>query len=203
MRAETQVFEGGFSDAVLNSQEVFRALMDAMANPGRVFPVRNLVNAPMPLSPVMAAIAATLFDHDATVWCDKAIAGSDATAGWLKFQTGLELTSNPADAQFALIRDVDTMPSFEAFAKGTSEYPDRSTTIILQVEGFDGAEVLTLQGPGIEDTQSFAPSRLPKLFIDQWTANRTAFPRGVDLIFAGKGAIAALPRTTRVSKRED
>ncbi|PSH69783.1 phosphonate C-P lyase system protein PhnH [Phyllobacterium brassicacearum] len=202
MRAATQVFEGGFSDAVLNSQEVFRALMDAMANPGLVIPVRDLVNAPAPLQPVMAAIAATLFDHDATVWCDKAIAGSDAATGWLKFQTGLELTSTPSDAQFALIRDVDTMPSFEAFAKGTSEYPDRSTTIILQVAGFDGAEVLTLQGPGIEHTRSFAPSRLPKLFIDQWAANRAAFPRGVDLILAGKGALAALPRTTRVLKRE-
>lgn len=202
MRAATQVFEGGFSDAVLHSQEVFRALMDAMANPGRIFPVRDLVNAPAPLLPVMAAIAATLFDHDAAVWCDKPIACSDAATGWLKFQTGLELISNPSEAQFALIRDVDSMPSFEAFAKGTSEYPDRSTTIILQVEGFDGAEVLTLQGPGIEHEKSFAPSSLPKLFVDQWTANRAVFPRGVDLIFAGKAAVAALPRTTRVLKRE-
>lgn len=201
MRAATQVFEGGFSDAVLNSQEVFRALMDAMANPGRVFPVRDLVNAPAPLTPVMAAIAATLFDHDATVWCDKPISGAQNAVGWLKFHTGLELTSNPSDAQFALVHDVDTMPSFEAFAKGTLEYPDRSTTIILQVDGFDGAEVLSLEGPGIEHTTAFPPNRLPKVFIDQWTANRRFFPRGIDLVFAGKGALAALPRTTRVSKR--
>lgn len=202
MRATTQVFEGGFSDAVLNSQEIFRALMDAMANPGRVIPVRDLVNAPAPLSPVAASVAATLFDHDATVWCDKTIAGSEAATGWLKFHTGLELTTNPSEAQFALIRDIETMPSFESFAKGTPEYPDRSTTLILQIEGFDGAEELTLEGPGIKDTQTFAPSQLPKMFIDQWAANRGAFPRGIDLIFAGKGALAALPRTTRISKRK-
>jgi alpha-D-ribose 1-methylphosphonate 5-triphosphate synthase subunit PhnH len=202
MRATTQVFEGGFSDVVLNSQEIFRALMDAMANPGRVIPVRDLVNAPAPLSPVTASIAAALFDHDATVWCDKAIAGSEAATGWLKFHTGLELTSNPSDAQFALIRDIEAMPSFESFAKGTSEYPDRSTTIVLQIDGFNGAEALTLEGPGIKGTQHFAPSQLPKMFIDQWAANRGAFPRGIDLIFAGKGALAALPRTTRISKRE-
>lgn len=202
MRAATEVFEGGFSDAVLNSQEVFRALMDAMANPGRVIPVRDLVNAPAPILPVAAAIAATLFDHDATVWCDKPIAGSEAATGWLKFHTGLELTANPSEAQFALISDIETMPSFEVFAKGTSEYPDRSTTLILQIDGFNGAEELTLKGPGIKHIRAFAPSQLPKMFIDQWTANRGAFPRGVDLVFAGKGALAALPRTTRISKRE-
>jgi alpha-D-ribose 1-methylphosphonate 5-triphosphate synthase subunit PhnH len=202
MRAATQVFEGGFNDTVLNSQAVFRALMDAMANPGRIIPVADLAVAPAPLSPVAASIAATLFDHDATVWCDKAIAGSEAAIGWLKFHTGLELTTNPFDAQFALIRDITAMPSFDAFAKGTSEYPDRSTTLILQIDGFDGAEELTLEGPGIKDTRTFAPNQLPKMFIDQWTANRGAFPRGIDLIFAGKGALAALPRTTCISKRE-
>ena len=202
MRAATQVYEGGFSDAVFNSQEVFRALMDAMASPGRVIEIGNLAVAPSPISSVAASVAATLFDHDATVWCDKSITGSVAAIGWLKFHTGLELTSNPSDAQFALIGDLNTMPSLESFAKGTSEYPDRSTTIILQLDGFNGSEELTLSGPGIEDTQGFAPSQLPKMFVDQWAANRGAFPRGIDLVFAGKGALAALPRTTRISKKE-
>jgi alpha-D-ribose 1-methylphosphonate 5-triphosphate synthase subunit PhnH len=202
MRAFTQVYEGGFSDAVFNSQEVFRALMDAMASPGQVIEVGNLTAAPSPISSVAASVAATLFDHDATVWCDKSITGSAAAIGWLKFHTGLELTTNPSDAQFALIGDLETMPSFESFAKGTSEYPDRSTTIILQVDGFNRPDELTLKGPGIQEAQVFAPSQLPRMFVDQWAANRGAFPRGIDLIFAGKGALAALPRTTRISKKE-
>ncbi|MEP7454849.1 phosphonate C-P lyase system protein PhnH [Phyllobacterium sp. SB3] len=202
MRAATQVFEGGFTDTVLNSQEVFRALMDAMANPGRVISVGDLTAAPSPLSSVAASIAATLFDHDATVWCDKPIKTSEAVIGWLKFHTGLELTGDPSNADFALISDIESMPSFDAFAKGTSEYPDRSTTIILQVSGFDGQQELTLEGPGIKDSQTFAPSQLPRLFVEQWVGNRDAFPRGVDLIFAGGDALAALPRTTRISKKE-
>ncbi|SFI99190.1 alpha-D-ribose 1-methylphosphonate 5-triphosphate synthase subunit PhnH [Phyllobacterium sp. CL33Tsu] len=202
MSTNTQVFEGGFTNPVMGSQQIFRALMDALANPGRVFDVPELVVAPAPLTPVMAAIAATLFDHDATVWCDKSISVSKEAIGWLKFHTGLELVSDPAAAQFALVKDVAAMPSFEAFAKGTSEYPDRSTTVILQLDGFEGENVLTLRGPGIKDTQDFAPSQLPKMFIDQWTGNRAAFPRGIDLIFAGREALAALPRTTRVAKKE-
>ncbi len=202
MRVETQVFEGGFSDSVLNAQNVFRALMDAMTNPGRVVEVSDLTTPPTPLTPLSASIAATLFDHDATVWCDRAISGSAAAVGWLKFHTGLELTGDTAEADFALISDVNAMPSLESFCRGTAEYPDRSTTLILQIDGFDGADVLTLEGPGIKETQSFSPSHLPKMFRDQWAANRAAFPRGVDLVFAAKGALAALPRTTRITKTE-
>lgn len=200
MRSATQVFEGGFTDTVLNSQEVFRALMDAMANPGRVIPVGDLALAPSPLSPVVASIAATLLDHDAAVWCDKPVKASQDAVAWLKFHTGVELTNDPSQADFALVSDIENMPSFDSFAKGTSEYPDRSTTIILQVAGFDGPQDLILEGPGIKDREVFAPSELPKMFIEQWAVNRGAFPRGIDLIFAGNGALAALPRTIRISK---
>lgn len=202
MHSDTQIFEGGFSDSVLNAQSVFRALMDAMANPGWIVDVSDLAVPPAPLTSLAASIAATLFDHDATVWCDRAISGSAACTGWLKFHTGLELTDDTAEADFALISDVATMPSLESFCRGTSEYPDRSTTLILQIDGFDGADALVLEGPGIKDSMTFSPSQLPKMFIDQWIANRAAFPRGVDLIFAGKGALAALPRTTRIKKTE-
>lgn len=202
MRAATQVFEGGFADTVLNSQEIFRALMDAMANPGRVISVSDLALAPAPLSPAIASIAATLLDHDAVVWCDKPVKASQDAIGWLKFHTGVELTNDPSQADFALVSDIENMPSFDSFAKGTSEYPDRSTTIILQVTGFDGSQELTLEGPGIKDNAVFAPNELPRMFIEQWAANRGVFPRGIDLIFAGNGVLAALPRTTRISKKE-
>ncbi len=84
MRAVTQVYEGGFSDAVLNSQEVFRALDGRYGQPGpRNCPIAQSGRLlRRRFSPVAASVAATLFDHDATVWCDKAIAGSDG-GNWL------------------------------------------------------------------------------------------------------------------------
>ena len=148
------------------------------------------------------AIACALFDHDTRVWCDKPLAASKDAKAWLTFQTGLALTDDPSDAHFALVSDVAHMPMFDAFAKGSSEYPDTSTTIIMQVGAFDGKERLALSGPGINGVSHIAPDRLPARFVEQWTANRSLFPRGVDLVFAGKGAIAALPRTTRISKVE-
>ena len=42
---------------------------------------------------------------------------------------------------------------FDRFALGTSEYPDRSTTLVLQVDRFGGGEGLSLAGPGIAHAQ--------------------------------------------------
>jgi alpha-D-ribose 1-methylphosphonate 5-triphosphate synthase subunit PhnH len=43
---------------------------------------------------------------------------------------------------------------------------------------------------------------VPQVFWDQVIANNAQFPRGVDLIFAGKDTIAALPRSTSVTLKE-
>ena len=43
---------------------------------------------------------------------------------------------------------------------------------------------------------------MPRHFVEQWTAMRARFPRGIDLILASPEGIAALPRTTRVSPKE-
>jgi hypothetical protein len=39
---------------------------------------------------------------------------------------------------------------------------------------------------------------VPQHFEAQWQANRAAFPRGIDLILAAPGCVAALPRSTRL-----
>ncbi|MGH6761778.1 MAG: phosphonate C-P lyase system protein PhnH [Phyllobacterium sp.] len=202
MTHAARAFEGGFADPVFDAQKTFRAVMDAMANPGRILPVSDLTQPPLPLSAEAGAIAVALFDHDTRVWSDKAISSNAEAKAWLTFQTGLALTNDPSEAQFALVSDVAHMPALDVFARGSSEYPDRSTTIILQISAFDGKERLALTGPGINGVSHMAPDRLPARFVEQWTANRALFPRGVDLVFVAKGAIAALPRTTRISKVE-
>ena len=89
------------------------------------------------------------------------------------------------------------MPDFQQFAQGSEEYPDRSTTIIVQVERFAGP-ALTLQGPGIKTTSAFAAEPLPAGFTQRLHDNREMFPRGIDLVFVAGERIAALPRSVRV-----
>lgn len=193
-----QAFEGGFAEPVYDAQTCFRALMEAMANPGTLQALQAKTHPPLPLTAELGAIAQALFDHDTKVWLDRDLSASAAVREWLVFQTGLVLVYDLSEAHFALISDVAQMPPLEAFAKGSSDYPDRSATIIIAVSTFKGTEVLQLQGPGIEHERDFSPAQLPIRFREQWSVNSALFPRGVDLVFAGVETIAALPRSTKL-----
>lgn len=192
------VLSGGFADPVFGAQGSFRALMDALANPGLA---QALVAAehPVGLVPDLAAVALTLCDHDTEVWLDPTLANDAAVVAWLRFQTGAPLVGEPAQAQFALVSAARLLPVLGRFALGSDEYPDRSTTIALAVASLEGGPVLTLRGPGIEDTRTIAPVGLPEGFLGQWADNRALFPRGVDVLLLSGGQVIGLPRTTRLS----
>lgn len=203
MTAATSELEGGFSNPVFEAQTVFKALMDAMARPGSVQSFDMPVRPPAPLTATAAAIALAITDHDTAVWLDPDLAKGDAVRTWLGFQTGASIVTEPELAVFALIADPGRMPALTAFAQGTAEYPDRSATLILQVDALDGGDRLTLEGPGIEHKSTIAPSPLSADFLAQWRENAAAYPLGVDLVLAAPDGIVCLPRTTRISANNE
>lgn len=191
--------DGGFADPVLGAQGAFRALMDALANPGQPQALgHDLAHAPG-LAPELAAVALTMCDHDTRVWLDPQLAGVEGIVAWLRFQTGAPIVADPAVAQFALVSSADQLPALDSFALGTAEYPDRSTTVALALPALSGGPALTLRGPGIKDSRIIAPVGLPDGFPALWADNRALFPRGIDLLLAAAGQVIGLPRTTRIS----
>ena len=198
---QMDVIDGGFAAPVFDAQTVFRAVMDAMARPGTIQPVAALAQPPAPLSVTAGAVALTLCDHDTPLWLDTGLQVS-AARSWLAFHSGAPLATTAADAHFAVVANPATLNAFENFAQGTQEYPDRSTTLILQVESLTDGEPLQLKGPGIEATATIAPTPLPRHFVEQWKQNGARFPRGVDVILAAPGAVACLPRTVRIKTME-
>ena len=182
-------------DMAFVSQAAFRALMDCMARPGDI-KVLNGVDAPAPLAPATAALVQSLADYESPIWLDPVFAAAPAIAEWIRFHTGAPIVASPGDAAFALVADALTLPGFMQFAQGSEEYPDRSTTIIVQVERFTGRSFV-LQGPGIKTTRAFAAGPLPDDFAQRLRDNRELFPRGVDLVFVAGHDIAALPRSVR------
>src|ERR1019366_7382782 len=124
----------GFADKVLSAQSTFRSVMDAMARPGSVQRVAAAAGTPSPMMLGSAAIALTLFDHDTPVWLDPRMSEPSDVAKWLKFHTGAPVVFDSSICSFALIADPGALPSLDRFSFGTNEYPDRSTTLIMQVE---------------------------------------------------------------------
>ena len=88
------------------------------------------------------------------------------------------------------------LPNPGLFAQGTQEYPDRSTTLIVEIEASTGGRPLVLTGPGIRTQEEIAPAGLPEMFPHLWAGNRQNFPRGIDLILVAGDAVFCLPRTT-------
>ena len=74
---ETDFLSGGLADPVLAGQSAFRAIMQAMAEPGTVHAVADCPTPPSGLSRTMAAIATTLCDADTPIWLDAALATFD------------------------------------------------------------------------------------------------------------------------------
>jgi alpha-D-ribose 1-methylphosphonate 5-triphosphate synthase subunit PhnH len=185
----------GFADPVISSQAVFRAVMDTLARPGRIMPLTVLAQAPAPLVPATAAIALTLFDHDTPVWID----APDATQAveWLRFHTSAPVVIDPNDCAFAIVTDGGRLPAFACFNPGCHDYPDRSATIIIQVESLTGGPAIHLTGPGIEIQESIGPEPLPPDMLGRLAMNRSLFPCGIDLIFVSGSDAVALPRSVR------
>jgi alpha-D-ribose 1-methylphosphonate 5-triphosphate synthase subunit PhnH len=188
----------GFAEPVLAAQATFRTAMNAMARPGSVLHLAG-TTAPAPLSPTAAAIALTLIDYETPFWLDAPLADAPDVAHWISFHTGARLAAEPTAAAFAFVADPAGAPPFAHFALGDAEYPDRSTTLVLQVTHLAEDDGLVLRGPGIAGTRTLAAAPLPADFLAQLAENRAQFPRGVDLLLASADAVAGLPRSVHVA----
>lgn len=192
----------GFADPTRDSQRAFRAILDALARPGRAYPVAGPAEPPAVLGPGLAAVALTLLDEDSVVWLGGAL-GSDAeTAAWLAFHTGARRTGDPAAADF-VIAAPDVLPPLASLALGTDEAPHLSATVVLDIRDSAnpgaGPVRFAAQGPGIDGTAALPAPWAYDGFADAWQHNTALFPRGVDLLLVDSGTVTGLPRTIRLA----
>lgn len=184
---QTESMQGGFADAPVDAALAFRAALEAMARPGTVHGVAG-ASAPAPLSTAAAVLALTLCDPETPVWLGASL-NTEAIQGWFRFHTGAPLVGR-ADAMFAFGRWDEMLPLTD-FRIGNPEYPDRSATLIVEVEEFGSAHGLT--GPGIQDRAALTVPDPAAFHL-----NAALFPLGLDFYLCAGSQLAALPRTTRV-----
>ncbi|GHE60801.1 carbon-phosphorus lyase subunit PhnH [Camelimonas fluminis] len=139
----------GFADPALESQQAFRAIMEAMARPTSVQPLPTGVQPPAPLSPELAAVILTLADNDVALWLDAPLRAAPEVARYLRFHTSAALVDNPADADFALIAAPEACPPLAAFRQGEPQFPERAATLVLQADRFDAPDSRRFSGPGL------------------------------------------------------
>ena len=185
----------GLPDPVFDSQRAFRAALAALARPGSIHSIDIALDPPPPLAPAAAALLLALADFETPLWLQSTDA---APAQYLRFHCGSPLVSDTSAARLAFVHDAGTMPPLAAFNQGEIDYPDRSTTLIVQVRSLAGGAGKTLHGPGIRGSAALTAEGLPARFWDEWRGNAALFPRGVDVILVAASRIAGLPRTTQL-----
>ncbi|MBX2884842.1 MAG: phosphonate C-P lyase system protein PhnH [Granulosicoccus sp.] len=185
---QAHALEGGFKEPAVDAAHAFRAVMEAMSRPGSIHLVAG-ARPPAPLSMAAGVCLLALCDHETGIF----LAGSHdhlQVREWIGFHTGAPIT-DAATCQFAL-GTWESLPAMDHFPIGTAEYPDRSATVLVELQELtlNGA---TLSGPGIKDTVSLS---LPELLAFQ--KNHRLYPLGLDFLFTQDDRLAALPRSTEV-----
>lgn len=193
-----QTLAAGLAGGVHESQQTFRALLEALARPGQT----RLIGPALPgvaLGGALARLLLCLSDDETPVWWQRPDAGLQQ---WLRFHTGATLAQQPELAAFAVLNGIQQGLALADFAAGSAESPEFSCTLLIELPSLSGGPALEWRGPGIQTQQLVALQGLPADFWSQWQVNHAAFPQGVDIIFTCGEQALGLPRTTRVRRLE-
>lgn len=179
---------GGFADAPVQSARAFRAVLDALSQPGVIVMLAGAA-PPAPLSAAAGVLVLTLVDGTTPLH----LAGGHDTPAlrdWITFHTGAPLVG-PAEAVF-VIGIWEALQPVSRFAIGRADYPDRAASLIVEMPRLE-ASGARLTGPGIATEAHLS---LPEVAAFQ--ANRALFPLGFDTYLTCGSRLAGLPRSTRV-----
>ncbi|CAN5251075.1 phosphonate C-P lyase system protein PhnH [soil metagenome] len=189
------------------SQQAFRALLDALARPGRVVALPTSLTDRMPPAIVPAAALA-----DVEVAVAVLSGPDDSWADAVLHATGARATP-PALAQMVVCRRAPAPAELAVLERGDAASPERGTRVSIACRSLRAPEggraagsglALTLRGPGVEGTAHVVVDGLhPDVLQALVDANRS-FPAGIDTwLVADDGSVVGLPRSTSVTTRPE
>lgn len=185
----------GLTEPVSQAQQIFRQVLTALSEPGTRM---TLAPLPSPRGVHSAAyqICLALLDNDTPLWISDSLLDPSLTSS-LRFHCGCPIITERGEASFAIATPED-LANLDGFCQGSHEYPDRSTTLILQVDDLHSSGPWRLSGPGIANYRQVGIEGLNAGWTTWLKANREAFPLGIDLLLTDGNSLIGLPRTTRV-----
>ncbi len=190
----------GFLDPIQGAQSTFRQLLTSLSYPGRVQLLSARPSTPEGLGGACGAIGLTLFDAQTQIWLQPLTETKMLPIQiWLQFHTGCQFTLEPQTADFAIIFNPAQMPTWDHFKLGTATDPEDSTTVLIQVQHFNGGEAFQICGPGIKPEYESLPLKVsPSSCVQALLTRPYLFPLGIDVILITEESCLGLPRTTQL-----
>jgi alpha-D-ribose 1-methylphosphonate 5-triphosphate synthase subunit PhnH len=198
-------------DAVYDTQQIYRKLLDCMARPGKVNSIEPYLvqdDHESLFSKPLLSLAFTLVDREVSFHVISDLKEkAEQYIYWQTFSKAAELH----EAHYVFIgkqlSDSEIQSVMNEVKAGTLEDPHLSATILIQVNTLtdspgDGMK-LKLTGPGIQGTREVYADGMPSAWIAERKKINSEYPLGVDMILTtSSGEIMAIPRTTLIVREE-
>lgn len=178
------------------SQQVFRAVLEALARPGipKALPSEPLSALAPVVVPVLAladlSTGVCVLENPGDRWAD-AVATATSAPTWPAEMAKLVAAVRPVGED-----------EVRGFARGSAYAPEDAALVALSVRDVRGGpRRWHLSGPGVDGTATIAPQGLPRGFVAARAEAVAAYPVGIDiLLVTDDGRVVGLPRTTTITE---
>ena len=182
-------------DEVFDTQQVFRRLLEAMANPGRPCSIERLSAKLFGDCPDMLAVAMTLLDAS-TSFCAPE---NPALREQILLLTHARPV-RPEEADYLFLSSVDQLSAVIPTAKkGTLENPHLSATVVFRLPDGQATQKVRLSGPGVDGQlhASLPPALIQAVRLRD--GQEYEYPQGIDYVFLlPERELLCIPRLVRM-----
>ena len=183
------------NDETFIAQKTFRALLQAMSHPGRVYSLsqESELNG-------LILVLQTLLDHEVTF---NVFGHQKDELEYKAIRATGSKTANIEDADFIIIPSGNSEGVIINAKRGTLEYPDTGATVIYSIRSLsardNGGLKITLKGPGINGEISSFLSGVSKSEFIYLKEINSEYPLGIDSVFIdSENNIMCIPRSTKI-----
>ena len=191
----------GAFDRVFDGQIVFRRLLDAIARPGKVCSIREVVGKLNCPHASLLAVAVTLLDSRCGFYADQ----DEALTQALREATGA--APCPLDrADFLFVPKGSDMEAARRallpYAKtGTLAEPHKSAAFLVSLPTLMVGRSVRLSGPGVGAQNCLDLPDGALGWLEARDALEVEYPRGIELFFlTPEGDVMAIPRKVRMEE---
>lgn len=182
-------------DKIFNSQKLFRAILEAAANPAKKVSIEIPEEKPFGENTALIAVGMTLLSRRMSFCAPD----NDELTEQLSLLTHSE-KAKPYFADYIFLSDTNNMENLISCAKyGTLANPHNSATIIISDNGEETEKLCLCKTENAENFVSYVSDAV-KSAIEFRGSQAYEYPQGIDMIFInGNSELLYFPRTVIIS----
>lgn len=190
-------------DFVHDSQKVFRAVLNALSNPGRVYDINAQTKKFKDDFGALSAVGATFLDNEVSMYVEKnpklELQMHHLTLCRPVKYCNADYIFLSSEMNYGSIREM-----MKNCKKGTYADPQQSATFIVLCDHFNEETEVTLSGPGVKDEMTVAVRKYIRNILLARQVMEIEYPLGIDLVFVSKdGQVQAYPRLCKMRDAEE